>query len=48
VLEIRKRGNRASFVLDDRSGRIEVTLFGRPLPAVPPADCARRDPDRRG
>ena len=27
VLEIRKRGNRISFVLDDRSGRIEVTLF---------------------
>jgi DNA polymerase-3 subunit alpha len=27
VLEIRKRGNRNSFVLDDRSGRIEVTLF---------------------
>jgi len=27
VLEIRKRGNRTSFVLDDRSGRIEVTLF---------------------
>jgi len=27
VLEIRKRGNRTSFVLDDRSGRMEVTLF---------------------
>jgi DNA polymerase-3 subunit alpha len=27
VLEIRKRGNRNSCVLDDRSGRIEVTLF---------------------
>ena len=27
VLEIRKRGNRTSFILDDRSGRIEVTLF---------------------
>jgi DNA polymerase-3 subunit alpha len=27
VLEIRKRGNRTSFVLDDRSGRIEITLF---------------------
>ncbi len=27
VLEIRKRGGRSSFVLDDRSGRIEVTLF---------------------
>jgi DNA polymerase-3 subunit alpha len=27
VLEIRKRGNRTSFVLDDRSARIEVTLF---------------------
>jgi DNA polymerase-3 subunit alpha len=27
VLEIRKRGSRTSFVLDDRSGRIEVTLF---------------------
>jgi len=27
VLEIRKRGNRTSFVLDDRSGRIEVTMF---------------------
>ena len=27
VLEVRKRGNRTSFVLDDRSGRIEVTLF---------------------
>jgi len=27
VLEIRKRGNRTSCVLDDRSGRIEVTLF---------------------
>ena len=27
VLEIRKRGGRTSFVLDDRSGRIEVTLF---------------------
>ena len=27
VLEIRRRGGRTSFVLDDRSGRIEVTLF---------------------
>jgi DNA polymerase-3 subunit alpha len=27
VLEIRKRGGRTSFVLDDRSGRIEVTMF---------------------
>jgi DNA polymerase-3 subunit alpha len=27
VLEIRKRGGRSSFILDDRSGRIEVTLF---------------------
>jgi DNA polymerase-3 subunit alpha len=27
VLEIRKRGNRTSFILDDRSARIEVTLF---------------------
>jgi DNA polymerase-3 subunit alpha len=27
VLEIRKRGGRTSFVLDDRSGRMEVTLF---------------------
>ncbi len=31
VLEIRKRGNRTSFVLDDRSGRIEVTLFDEQL-----------------
>jgi DNA polymerase III subunit alpha len=27
VLELRKRGTRTSFVLDDRTGRIEVTLF---------------------
>ena len=27
VLEIRKHGGRTSFVLDDRSGRMEVTLF---------------------
>jgi DNA polymerase III subunit alpha len=27
VLEIRKRGNRNSFILDDRSGRVEVTMF---------------------
>jgi len=27
VLEIRKRGGRTSFILDDRSGRVEVTLF---------------------
>jgi DNA polymerase-3 subunit alpha len=27
VLEIRKRGNRTSFILDDRSARIEITLF---------------------
>jgi DNA polymerase-3 subunit alpha len=27
VLEIRRRGGRTSFVLDDRSARIEVTLF---------------------
>ena len=27
VLEMRKRGDRTSFVLDDRSGRIEVTMF---------------------
>ena len=27
IYEIRKRGNRTSFVLDDRTGRIEVTLF---------------------
>ncbi|RYZ62306.1 MAG: hypothetical protein EOP08_12400, partial [Proteobacteria bacterium] len=27
VLEIRKRGGRTSFVLDDRSGRMEITLF---------------------
>ena len=48
VLEIRKRGNRNSFVLDDRSGRIEVTLFEDVLPAVPRADRARRDPGGRG
>ncbi len=27
ILEIRRRGSRVSFVLDDRSGRMEVTLF---------------------
>jgi DNA polymerase III subunit alpha len=27
VLEIRKRGGRTSFILDDRSGRLEVALF---------------------
>jgi DNA polymerase-3 subunit alpha len=27
ILEIRRRGTRVSFVLDDRSGRMEVTLF---------------------
>ncbi len=27
VLEVRRRGGRNSFVLDDRSGRMEVTLF---------------------
>ncbi len=27
VLELRKRGNRTSFILDDRTGRIEVSLF---------------------
>jgi DNA polymerase III subunit alpha len=27
ILEIRKRNNRTSFVLDDRTGRIEVTVF---------------------
>jgi DNA polymerase-3 subunit alpha len=27
VLEIRKRGGRTSFILDDRSGRLEVTMF---------------------
>jgi DNA polymerase-3 subunit alpha len=27
VLEIRKRGNRTTLILDDRSGRIEVSLF---------------------
>jgi DNA polymerase-3 subunit alpha len=27
VLEIRKRGGRTSFVLDDRSGRLEVSMF---------------------
>src|SRR5690606_15614750 len=27
VLEIRKRGGRTSFILDDRSGRMEVTMF---------------------
>lgn len=27
VLEIRKRGGRTSFMLDDRSGRLEVTMF---------------------
>ena len=27
VLEIRKRNGRVSFILDDRSGRLEVTLF---------------------
>jgi len=27
VLEVRKRGGRVSFVLDDRSGRMEVTMF---------------------
>jgi len=27
ILELRRRGTRVSFVLDDRSGRIEVTLF---------------------
>jgi len=27
VLELRKRGTRTSFILDDRTGRLEVTLF---------------------
>jgi DNA polymerase-3 subunit alpha len=27
VLEVRRRGNRTSLVLDDRSGRVEVSLF---------------------
>jgi DNA polymerase-3 subunit alpha len=27
VLEVRKRGGRTGFVLDDRSGRLEVTMF---------------------
>ena len=27
ILEMRRRGPRVSFMLDDRSGRIEVTLF---------------------
>ncbi|HET7651031.1 MAG TPA: DNA polymerase III subunit alpha [Gammaproteobacteria bacterium] len=27
IMDLRKRGNRVSLVLDDRSGRIEVTLF---------------------
>ncbi|HET7202922.1 MAG TPA: DNA polymerase III subunit alpha [Steroidobacteraceae bacterium] len=27
VLEIRKRGGRTSFILDDRSGRLEVSMF---------------------
>jgi DNA polymerase III subunit alpha len=27
ILEVRRRGSRVSFVLDDRSGRIEVTMF---------------------
>ena len=27
ILEVRRRGPRVSFMLDDRSGRIEVTLF---------------------
>ncbi len=27
ILELRKRNNRTSFVLDDRTGRIEVTLY---------------------
>jgi DNA polymerase-3 subunit alpha len=27
VLEVRKRGGRTSFILDDRSGRLEVTIF---------------------
>jgi len=27
VLEVRKRGGRTSFILDDRSGRLEVTMF---------------------
>jgi DNA polymerase-3 subunit alpha len=27
VLEVRRRGGRTSFILDDRSGRIEVTMF---------------------
>ncbi len=31
VLEIRKRGNRTSFILDDRSGRLEVSLFEETL-----------------
>jgi DNA polymerase-3 subunit alpha len=27
ILELRKRNNRTSFILDDRTGRIEVTLY---------------------
>ena len=27
ILEVRRRGPRVSFMLDDRSGRMEVTLF---------------------
>jgi DNA polymerase-3 subunit alpha len=31
ILEIRKRNNRTSFILDDRTGRIEVTVFEEQL-----------------
>ena len=31
ILELRKRSNRTSFVLDDRTGRLEVTLFEEQL-----------------
>ena len=27
ILEVRRRGTRVSFMLDDRSGRMEVTMF---------------------
>ncbi len=48
VHEMRRRGPRMTLVLDDRSGRIEVSLFDDVYQQYRACDRARRHPGRRG
>ena len=47
VFDLGKRGSRMIFTLDDRSGRLEVTMFEEVYQQYRTHDREERDPDRR-